>query len=339
MSLWSSAAAEHWLVAARSDQVGQQPLAITVMDVPLVLAREQGGQLLVLEDRCPHRQVPLSHGRMTEAGLECPYHGWTFGAGGKCSGIPGLVPGTPLPAVSARAVPAVELDGMVWVRLSRHGDAVPPPLIAGLKPGTRRFLWQTKWEAHVVDAMENFLDPMHTHMLHPGLVRSGRQGRQRVSAELVELADGFVVDYRGQVEQSGWLYRLFESPRISERAYFSHPGTAQIEYRYQNGSAVRITLHFTPECADRTHVFTTLHVENRWAPAWAVRWFVWPFLRRVAQQDEAMLALQSANLKHFPGSGHYPDEHSLVRPYLEKFWNPRPRVSTLGSSKKIELYL
>jgi phenylpropionate dioxygenase-like ring-hydroxylating dioxygenase large terminal subunit len=339
MSTWNSAAASHWLVAARSDKVGQRPLAITIMDRPLVLARDGAGQLLVLEDRCPHRQVPLSQGRMTAEGLACPYHGWTFGAGGKCTGVPGLVPGTPLPRVAARPVQAVELDGMVWVRQAQEGSTAPPPLIAALAPGSRRFLWQTRWEAHVVDAMENFLDPMHTHMLHPGLVRAGRSQRQTMNAELVELADGFVVDYTGQPKQSGLLYRLFESPRISERAYFSHPGTAQIEYRYQNGSAVRITLHFTPESADRTHVFTTLHVENRWAPAWAVRLFVWPFLRRVARQDEAMLALQTANLKHFPGSGHYPDPYSLVRPYLEKFWNPLPATEPLAQRKTIAIYL
>jgi hypothetical protein len=44
------------------------------------------------------------------------------------------------------------------------------------------------------------------------------------------------------------------------------PGVAQIEYRYRNSSAVWITLCFTPETADATHVFTTLYVSGRWAP-------------------------------------------------------------------------
>jgi nitrite reductase/ring-hydroxylating ferredoxin subunit len=49
------------------------------------------------DDRCPHRLVPLSEGRIAEDGLlECPYHGWAFKGDGSCDRIPqhlnGLVP-------------------------------------------------------------------------------------------------------------------------------------------------------------------------------------------------------------------------------------------------------
>ena len=40
-------------------------------------------------DVCPHRLIPLSEGRITDAKeLQCAYHGWCFEASGKCTAIP-----------------------------------------------------------------------------------------------------------------------------------------------------------------------------------------------------------------------------------------------------------
>ncbi|MCH8619720.1 aromatic ring-hydroxylating dioxygenase subunit alpha [Undibacterium sp. TS12] len=335
---WNPQVRKHWLVVARSECVSHKPLAVTIMDKPMVLVRLPGQQILALEDRCPHRQAPLSQGRMTSEGLQCPYHGWTFGEQGRCTSVPGLPADQCLPAVAARYYAVQELDGLVWVRLAASGDLAPPALIADLPAGSRKFMWQAKWQADIVNAMENFLDPLHTHLVHPGLVRRDNR-RSRMQASLTKTAEGFTVDYQGQPEQSGLLYRLFESPRLSERVYFAQPGTAQIEYRYQNGSIVRITLHFTPEGASTTHVFATLHVENRWAPAWLLRATVWPFLKRVAQQDARMLALQEQNLQKFPGSHPVSTSLDLVRPYLEQVWREDKTDVELPLIKTIALDL
>lgn len=318
MSDWHPSHAARWFAVARSDRLGAKPLGMTVMGQPVVVARLPDGGLIALEDRCPHRQAPLSSGCVTAAGLACPYHGWTFGVGGELRELPGLPTDVPLPAVRARAHAVREHDGLVWLRLGEGGDELPA-LVCALQPSQRRYLWQSTWPAHVLDAMENFLDPLHTHSVHPGLVRRGG-ARQPTLAALAATPDGFVVDYRGQGGQSGLLYRLFESRRVSERAWFAAPGSAQIEYRYADGSEVRITLHFTPRTLDSTEVFATLHVAGRWAPAWAVRCFVWPFLRRVGEQDRAMLGLQRANRRRFPGRGDASTALDLVRPALARFW-------------------
>ncbi len=338
MKVWNPSVFAHWFVVARADRVKHKPIAVTVFDRPLVLVRLTSGEVISLEDRCPHRQVPLSHGRLTDKGLECPYHGWTFGRNGRCTSVPGLPPDTCLPGVGARAYAVKELDGLIWVRLATIGDTAPPNLISDLLIGSRRFLWQTSWKSNVIDALENFLDPLHTHLIHPGLVRKDNQ-RARMQATLCETGEGFTVDYTGQAEQSGILYCLFESPRTSERVYFVRAGTAQIEYRYQNGSVVRITLHFTPETSKQTHVFATMHVENRWAPSWVLRLMVWPFLKRVGQQDARILALQSENLVRFPDVHYASTNLDLVRPYLEKVWRPDQSTHSLPETNRIELFL
>ncbi|BCT91162.1 (Fe-S)-binding protein [Lysobacter helvus] len=318
MGDWHPALFSHWYAVARSRDVRKAPHAITVLDLPIVLARSDDGRVYALEDRCPHRHAPLSAGCRTAQGIACPYHGWTFGADGAVQRIPGLPDDVALPAVRARAFATHEHDGIVWLRPGDEGDAMPGAFVQALDPAHRRFLWRTTWDAHVVDAMENFMDPMHTHSIHAGLVRGG--ARAPATATVRADGEGLSVEYSGQVAQSGLLYRLFESPRTSEHVHFAPPGSAQIAYRYRDGAIVRITLHFTPRNARQTDVVATLHVENRWAPAWAVRWFVWPFLRRVGEQDRRMLAMQARNLERFPGRRGASTSLDVLRPFLEAFW-------------------
>ena len=71
-----------WYVAAESAEVTEEPFLRTFLDEPVVLARDAAGQVYALEDRCCHRAAPLSIGTMTEMGLQCRYHGFTYDATG-----------------------------------------------------------------------------------------------------------------------------------------------------------------------------------------------------------------------------------------------------------------
>jgi phenylpropionate dioxygenase-like ring-hydroxylating dioxygenase large terminal subunit len=189
-----------------------------------------------------------------------------------------------------------------------------------MDPGHRRFLWHSVWRAPVVDVLENFLDPLHTHNIHPGLVRRA-QARVSVTAALRMAGDGFHVDYTGTEVQSGWLFKMFESRRTLERAHLSGPGVAQLEYQYAGGWSACISIHCAPETATTTHVVATLHVQGRFAPAWLVRMLVWPFLRRVANQDKAVLELQQNARSWFPNRRDIVSPLDLTRPYIEAAWS------------------
>ena len=55
---------DDWYVACFSTELSKKPLARVVCGVPLVLFRTAGGEAAALLDRCPHRNVPLSIGRV-----------------------------------------------------------------------------------------------------------------------------------------------------------------------------------------------------------------------------------------------------------------------------------
>jgi phenylpropionate dioxygenase-like ring-hydroxylating dioxygenase large terminal subunit len=100
-----------WYMIAWSDELGDKPFARTVLDEPVVLFRHEQ-RVAALFDRCPHRFAPLSMGRPTAAGIECPYHGLQFDAGGRCV----LNPFSPVAPAAAkvRTYPVHEADGAVW---------------------------------------------------------------------------------------------------------------------------------------------------------------------------------------------------------------------------------
>lgn len=318
MKAWSADFDSHWFVAALSRDVTRKPRRVLLFGRPFMLVRVSTGDVWAFEDRCPHRGAPLSAGRLADNGLVCPYHGWTFGAEGHCVAMPGgNADGRPTANFKVASLKTQERDGFVWV--SNASDSRLPGRVLALRPGQNRFRWQTCWGAPVLDAQENFLDALHTHTVHPGLVRRA-DNRRPVEVTLRVHDDGFVVDYSGQSTQSGLLFRLFESRRMRERAYLSGRSVAQIEYGYANGAWIWITLYFTPQTDTSTHVYASLHVEGRWAPRWLVRMLVWPFLRRVAKQDQAILEQQQGLRQCFPDRVMAVTSLDIARPYIEHAW-------------------
>ncbi len=92
----------------------------------LALWRADDGTPQAWANRCPHRGLRFTLGRVLNGRLSCAYHGWEYQANdGRCVGIPAH-PQMPAPRnVCATTFQAVEADSMIWV--SRGKPAFPPP--------------------------------------------------------------------------------------------------------------------------------------------------------------------------------------------------------------------
>ena len=114
---------ESWYVAARSAEVTHQPLARTLLGEPVVLYRREDGTAVALEDRCCHRHLPLSMGRLEGDRLRCGYHGLLFAPDGRCVEIPGQesVP----PQARVRAYPLAERYRWLWIWMGDPQRADP----------------------------------------------------------------------------------------------------------------------------------------------------------------------------------------------------------------------
>jgi phenylpropionate dioxygenase-like ring-hydroxylating dioxygenase large terminal subunit len=103
-----------WYAACwAADLTPGEPLAKTILCDPVVLWRDAAGAPVALEDRCCHRHLPLSLGRITGDTVQCGYHGLEFDAGGACVAVPGQskVP----PGARVRSFPVREKYSMIWI--------------------------------------------------------------------------------------------------------------------------------------------------------------------------------------------------------------------------------
>ncbi|HEX4829002.1 MAG TPA: Rieske 2Fe-2S domain-containing protein, partial [Xanthobacteraceae bacterium] len=103
-----------WYACAWSSEVGAGALlARTILGEPVICFRDTEGRPVVLEDRCCHRQMPLSKGWLENGTIRCGYHGMRFDGAGKCVEIPGQ-PNIP-PRAKVRAYPTVERYRWIWI--------------------------------------------------------------------------------------------------------------------------------------------------------------------------------------------------------------------------------
>ncbi len=170
-----------WTPVALASRLGRAPVRVTVAGEPVVLFRTAGGAPGALIDRCPHRGVALSLGRVTADGcLECPFHGWRFAASGVNTHAP-LNPDAKLDLLSATALPVRRIGEMIWI-YTAPGEAAPvePVVPLGLDgAGLSRIYVERDWACHWTRAMENMLDSPHLPFVHRRTI--GRTLRRRMT--------------------------------------------------------------------------------------------------------------------------------------------------------------
>ena len=88
--------------------------------------RGAGGAPRVMSDLCVHRGTALSLGRVQGDELVCAYHGWRYGADGRCVAIPQKEDPAAVPAKArVAAYRAQERYGLIWVALDEPRWPLP----------------------------------------------------------------------------------------------------------------------------------------------------------------------------------------------------------------------
>lgn len=154
-----------WWPLAVQSELGQQPLAVTLLGQALVLWRDAQGQPVLMSDRCPHRGARLSLGNVTGNQIECAYHGWRFDPQGACTGIPALPGFSPPAGHQACRHPVIQQHGLIWGAL---GDAVHAPAALQGLPERRLIYGPFDVATSAPRAVENFLDTAHFAYVHRG---------------------------------------------------------------------------------------------------------------------------------------------------------------------------
>jgi phenylpropionate dioxygenase-like ring-hydroxylating dioxygenase large terminal subunit len=294
--------ARTWLPVALSREVAARPLARRLAGTPIVLVRMDGA-VRAFVDRCPHRNYPLSQGRLNDGLLECPYHGWRFGPDGATRQVPGQGPNDAVPGhIACQALAVAERHGAVFVRLDREGPAEPwlPPLLGD--PGHDHFWWgHASWRGRAIDAVENVLDPYHTSFIHHGIIRD-RDRRQKVELTLHLHEDGLDASYAQDRPDPAWMSRALEPPRSRSAGRYYPPVTVQARWYGKDDSlSLAVSAFFTPEGPDSFRPFACFTTPKGRGPGWLKEQAIRLFLRPVIRQDREALARQYEVIEAFGG--------------------------------------
>ena len=118
-----------WYACDFSSEITKKPKQIAMLKQRFVLYRDSQGQIVALEDQCPHRGAALSLGWVEDSCIRCPYHGWKFQADGKCVDIPANPSETSIPKrAHIAAYPVQEKYGFVWFFYGDLPEAERPPI-------------------------------------------------------------------------------------------------------------------------------------------------------------------------------------------------------------------
>jgi phenylpropionate dioxygenase-like ring-hydroxylating dioxygenase large terminal subunit len=321
---------DQWFVACAADALRGRPLGVTLQGVRLVLFRAAGGRPAALEDRCPHRNAPLTAGRVRAGELECAYHGWRFDGAGACVAVPGLEAPPGARAAHATVFPCLEQDGYVWVWSTPGGAprGAPPrfPHLDDPRYSTTRSAFEV--DATLLAALENTLDVPHTAFLHGGLFRT-RGARRAIDVTVRRFADRCEAEYAGEPVPAGLAGRLLapQGGVVSHVDRFVLPSIAQVEYRLGEASHLVVTTAMTPVEDFRTRLFSAVTFRLP-VPGWLVRPFLTPVGKHIFRQDARMLTLQTENVRRFGGERFATTEVDVLGPQIWRLLRQAARGET-----------
>ena len=261
-----------WYVVGLSEEVTDRPFASSIMGEPIVIFRNSSsGEVAALEDRCVHRQAPLSLGVINGENLQCGYHGIEYNRDGNCVHIPSQkkIP----PGAKIKSYPCRDHQGFIFVWM---GD---PAISATVEPYNFPYANRSNWRVRYARLygrfdhrllIDNLMDVTHLPFAHKSTIgASGVADRATVktermknsvrvtrSMENIEPAPAHVsvTGYTGKVDR--WQVIEFTPPGfIWLQVGSAKTGTGARKAKPENILLDRHTLHLAMPETDKTTLY------------------------------------------------------------------------------------
>jgi phenylpropionate dioxygenase-like ring-hydroxylating dioxygenase large terminal subunit len=202
----------YWYPALNARRVGaRKPVKVSMLGEDLCLFRGATGDVVAIQDICPHRGARLSEGACHYRGtVACPYHGWVFDESGKNVAVLSEGPDSGVcgkPGTEAKIYPTRTLKGVVFVWI---GEDEPAPIEEDVPEEffddaalilTGQVTWRCNWEVALENSMDSHVNYVHRNALvvaRTGFIARGAQGEHPIF-----VGNGF----GGDVAESNYLRR------------------------------------------------------------------------------------------------------------------------------------
>eukprot|EP00931_Biecheleriopsis_adriatica_P061808 TRINITY_DN37180_c0_g1_i1.p1 TRINITY_DN37180_c0_g1~~TRINITY_DN37180_c0_g1_i1.p1 ORF type:complete len:544 (-),score=69.07 TRINITY_DN37180_c0_g1_i1:276-1907(-) len=307
-------------MAVVEDLDAGRPTKLELLGEDLVAWKDGDGTWRVFEDRCPHRNVPLSEGRIEDDGtLLCSYHGWRFNGAGELTALPQAtdkdlprLQANPRSCASAR--PTQIRHGVLWVWGESSKDAhlesalVEPNIVPELEDPDMEgrassSVWSHRdlpygWEV----AFENVTDPAHVDVAHHNIVSNRYKDPGPIE----------IVWERKPTNKGGFKFRINKLRKQDDAMVstmdFRPPCQMHIKSEVPStGASITLLINFVPTKPGWSRlVGSTLLVRGKngeTAPGFALysaplpRWLVHILAPAFLHQDQVFLHHQQAILQ------------------------------------------
>ena len=174
-----------WLCVARVEELAAPSdyMTLRIVDEPIVIARNRGGNLSAYANVCRHRGVEVASGAGNTKEFSCPYHGWLYDLDGRLIGAPYMKAAAGFDPAACRLDP-VRLDTWAgWIFVTLDPQALPlAHFVAEFESDfgwlgladcrlTERF--EMDFDCNWKLIVENLLDFYHVAALHQDTIGHG----------------------------------------------------------------------------------------------------------------------------------------------------------------------
>jgi vanillate O-demethylase monooxygenase subunit len=209
-----------WYVAMFSgDLAPGQLVHRTILNEPVLFFRKEDGSVAAMTNRCSHRFLPLSMGKLLPGNrVQCLYHGVEFGADGRCVKNPhgnGISP----PAAHLKSYPVVERHTLIWIWMGdKAADpaTIPDysclddrPTLHVTRPG------YLKVAANYQLIVDNLLDLSHISYVHAGIL--GNADTAAAEPVVDQKGDVLSVTRNSKNAETPGILKMMSSPDFVER--------------------------------------------------------------------------------------------------------------------------
>ena len=244
-----------WYVILASTEVRKNKvIGVRRMNRNLVVWRDSRGLVGVADDKCPHRGIALSKGKMTGDHLQCPFHGFEYDRSGACRLIPANGKAASVPEhIRAATFPVAEKNGFIYIwymtdpgieNTPAAADLPPVPWFTNLDDDLVWSGFTDHWKAHYSRAIENQLDVVHVPFIHHTTI--GRGIGPVVNGPYVETTENTISFWPSNAPDTGQTpipsSKMTKPERVSTYLTFIFPNLWQNHIM----DSMRIVVAFVP---------------------------------------------------------------------------------------------
>jgi vanillate O-demethylase monooxygenase subunit len=307
-----------WYAAGFSGDFGRTLTARTYLGEAVVIYRTEDGTPVALEDRCAHRRLPLSMGRLDGSRIECAYHGLVYDESGTCIKIPGQ---TSVPqGARVRGYPVLDRHTYLWIWMGDPKFSDPrliPDYSAIDEAGERTSRIRLHLECNYLLTVDNLLDLSHLAYVHSTTTGNAALAEEAV-VKVVRAGDAVLIKrwqrnveparsfkefggFKGRVNL--WQVSEYRAPCYIRVSYGSCDADIPVHEDddiWSHGAWGFKVLHgLIPETERTTHQFRTVTIPPSQASAEAIVEFKRQ-CDQIINEDREVFAIQQAALDADP---------------------------------------